>query len=394
MTLIAIDARPATDPHRTGIGVYTDALLRYLPAADPHTEFLAWYLDIRRIGTRPKRFVGRAPNLTERATRIPTRLFGPVSTRLRMPKVEWFAGDADLLVATNFIPPPTRHPERCVLVVHDMAWETLPWSAPHHNPRWRRLFRSALGDCAGVIVPSGAVRDDVLAMSAVRPELVEVVHHGADADAFRPAPPWEVEDVRRRYGIDGSYVLFLGSLEPRKNLENLVAAFGMVETPVALVLAGGRARWAPDYEEQLDRAIGALSEGARDRVIRTGYVTGEDRRALLSGAEILAYPSLQEGFGFPVLEGFAANVPVLTSNTSSLPEVAGDAAILVDPEDPAAIAAGLTQLLDDEDLRNVLRAAGTARVADLTWERCARGTAAVLHRALARSGGEGGASGG
>jgi len=233
-----------------------------------------------------------------------------------------------------------------------------------------------------VIVPSAAVRDDVLAMSAVPPELVDVVHHGADADAFRPAPPWEVEDVRRRYGIDGSYVLFLGSLEPRKNLENLVAAFGTLEHPVTLVLAGGRARWAPDYEDQVDGAIAVLPDGARDRVVRTGYVSGEDRRALLSGAEILAYPSLQEGFGFPVLEGFAANVPVLTSRTSSLPEVAGDAAVLVDPEDPASIASGLSQLLDDEDLRNVLRAAGTARVALFTWERCARGTATVLHRAM------------
>ncbi len=114
---------------------------------------------------------------------------------------------------------------------------------------------------------------------------------------------------------------------------------------------------------------------------RLGYVDDADRRALLSGAEVLAYPSLAEGFGFPVLEGFAANVPVLTSNTSSLPEVAGDAAVLVDPLDPAAIAAGLDELLGDADLRNVLRAAGTARVATYTWQRAARATAAVLRRA-------------
>ena len=117
------------------------------------------------------------------------------------------------------------------------------------------------------------------------------------------------------------------------------------------------------------------------RVIRVGYVEHEERRALLSGAEILAYPSRAEGFGFPVLEGFAANVPVLTSNTSSLPEVAGEAAVLVDPDDPAAIAAGLRELLGDEDLRNVLRAAGTARVASFTWQRSARETAGVLRHA-------------
>jgi glycosyltransferase involved in cell wall biosynthesis len=101
---------------------------------------------------------------------------------------------------------------------------------------------------------------------------------------------------------------------------------------------------------------------------------------LLSGAEVLAYPSLYEGFGFPILEGFAANVPVLTSDRSAMPETAGDAALLVDPGDPSSIAAGLSALLGDDDLRNVLRAAGTARVALLTWERCARATVAVIHR--------------
>jgi glycosyltransferase involved in cell wall biosynthesis len=386
VTLIGIDVRPATDPRRTGIGVYADALVRHLPAADPDTRYVAWYLDVRKLGSRPRRFAPSPPNLRERATRIPTRLFGPVSTRVRLPKVEWFVGDVDLLLATNFVPPPTRHPERCVLVIHDMAWATMPWSAPHHHDRWRRLFSRALDACAGVIVPSAAVRGDVVATTDVDPTIVEVVHHGVDAEAFRPAPPWEVEDVRRRYGVDGSYVVFLGSLEPRKNLVNLIRAFGMLEHPVTLVLAGGKARWTPDHADSVDEAIASLPDPQRERVVLTGYVTGEDRRALLSGAEVLAYPSLQEGFGFPVLEAFAANVPVVTSTTSSLPEVAGDAALLVDPEDPDSIAGGLAQVLGDEDLRNVLRAAGTARVATFTWERCARDTAAVLHRALERAG--------
>jgi glycosyltransferase involved in cell wall biosynthesis len=120
-------------------------------------------------------------------------------------------------------------------------------------------------------------------------------------------------------------------------------------------------------------------------VVRTGYVADADRRALLSGADVMAYPSLYEGFGFPILEAFAANVPVLTSDVSSLPEVAGEAAVLVNPRDPADIARGLTQLLGDDDLRNVLRAAGTARVAAFTWERCARLTVESLRRAHGNS---------
>jgi len=169
-----------------------------------------------------------------------------------------------------------------------------------------------------------------------------------------------------------------------------VRAFGSVAEADAdawLVIAGGRVRWAPEYEAKVERAIASLPAGARARVARAGYVADGERRALLSGAEVLAYPSLYEGFGFPVMEGFAANVPVLTSDRSALPEVAGEAAVLVDPHDPVAIAAGLSQLLGDADLRNVLRAAGTARVATFTWERCARGTVEALRRAHARTAG-------
>jgi glycosyltransferase involved in cell wall biosynthesis len=385
VTLIAIDARSATDQRRTGIGAYADSLVRHLPAGDPGTAFLAWYLDVRGFGRGARRFAGVAPNLTEHATRIPTRAFGPISTRVRMPRIEWFVGDADLLLATNFLPPPTRHPGRCVLVVHDMAWATLPWSAPHHHRRWRRLFDRAIASCAGVIVPTAAVREALLGVYAVAPEVVEVVHHGTDVRSFAPASPSEIERIRIRFGIDGRYVLFLGSLEPRKNLERLITAFGMIEAPISLVLAGQSARWAPEYGQRVDRAVASLPGGARDRVIRTGYVSAEDRRALLSGADVLAYPSIQEGFGFPVLEGFAARVPVVTSRVPALLEVAGDAALLVDPDDPAEIAAGLSEALGDEGRREVLRAAGIARVAGFTWERCARETGAVLRRALDRA---------
>ena len=378
---IVLDARPAVDPRRTGVGMYAEALVRHLPPAMPEDRFVAWYLDVRGLGRRGRRFAGWSRNLSEHASRIPSRVFGPVSSRIGVPRAEWLAGASDLFVATNYLPPPTRS-RGMVLVVHDLAFETMPETAPHHDERWRRSFARCLRRCSAVIVPSEATRLELFAHHDVDHDKVTVVAHGTDADAFSPVPPPEVEAVRARFGIPGPYVVFLGGLEPRKNLERLIQAFGMVEqTDVSLVIVGGAVRWAPAYAAEVDAAVAALSPGARARVVRVGYVDDVDRRALLSGAEILAYPSRAEGFGFPVLEGFAANVPVLTSTTSSLPEVAGDAAVLVDPEDPAAIAGGLRELLEDTDLRNVLRAAGTARVASFTWQRCARETAAVLRRA-------------
>jgi glycosyltransferase involved in cell wall biosynthesis len=381
---VVIDARPALDPRRTGVGHYATAILRHLPPADPSTNYIAWYLDVRGTLSNRRHFNGWARNLKDRATRFPSRVFAPLSVRLGLPRVEWLAGGFDLFLATNFLPPPTSSPG-AVLVVHDLAFERMPDTAPHHNARWRRLFEAALRAAAGVIVPSRATKEDLVRFHGTDPHRVSVIHHGTDAEAFRPAPPGEVDDVRRRFGIDGPYVLFLGGLEPRKNLEPLVRAFGSLADQRAwLVVGGGPVRWAPGYEGLVESAVSSLPRSAERRVIRTGYLTDTDRRALLSGAEVLAYPSLYEGFGFPVLEAFAANVPVLTSNVSSLPEVAGDAAVLVDPTDPEAIARGLDDLLGDEDLRKMLRAAGTARVAGFTWERCARETAGALARAHGR----------
>ena len=384
---VVIDARPALDPHRTGIGLYTAAVLRHVPAADPTSRYVAWYLDVRGTFSNRRWFRGWAPNLSERATRIPTRAFAPVSVRANVPRLEWLAGRFDVAVATNFLPPPTRS-RGVVLVVHDLAFDHHPETAPHHNVRWRGMFDHWLGRAAGVIVPSAATRDDLLRFHEVDPGRIAVVPHGTDAEAFHPAKPDEIAAVRRRHGIGERYVLFLGGLEPRKNLEPLVRAFGqLADVDAWLVIAGGEVRWAPGYAGEVERAIAALPPERRARVVRTGYVADEERRALLSGAEVLAYPSRYEGFGFPVLEAFAANVPVLTSDVSSLPEVAGDAAVLVDPGDATAIAAGLDELLGDADLRNVLRAAGTTRVATFTWERCARLTVAALRAAHERASG-------
>ena len=378
---VVVDARSAVDPRRTGVGRYTRALLRHLPPADPETSYVAWYLDVRGIGTRSRRFAGWSANLVERATRIPTRLFGPMSARVGSPKLEWLAGASDMVFAPNFLPPPTSVRD-VIVVVHDLAFDVIPETAPHQDARWRRRFERSLARAAGVIVPSEAARSDLLRFYGPEPDRVHVIHHGTDAEAFSPASPPEVEDVRRRYRIAGPYIVFLGGLEPRKNLEMLVRAFGMLEDDrYHLVLSGGEVPWVKGYRERIDGVISELPASVANRIVQTGYVSDPDRRSLLSGAEVLAYPSLYEGFGFPILEGFAANVPVLTSDRSAMPETAGNAALLVDPEDAAAIAKGLGQLLGDDDLRNVLRAAGTARVATFTWERCARRTVEVIRRA-------------
>lgn len=380
---IAIDARPALDVRRTGVGHYTRQIIRHLPSADPLPEYVAWYLHARGLFRRRRFFGGVAANLDEHASRFPARAFQPVSWRLGVPRLEWLGLRFDALLATNFLPPPTGS-RGVVLVVHDLAYELFPETAPQMDARWRRRFRRWLRRAAAVIVPSESARRDLLGHhDEADPARVHAIAHGAEP--FAAPPRSEIGRVRARFGIGERYALFLGGIEPRKNLHGLIEAFGRTDTDAWLVIAGGRTNWIPGEADRLAARVDALPQEVRRRIVLTGYVSEPDKRGLLAGAEALAYPSLYEGFGFPVLEAFAAGVPVLTSTASSLPEVAGDAAILVDPHRPDAIADGLERLLGDEGLREGLRRAGRERVRGFTWEDTARRTADVL-KAAGRTG--------
>jgi glycosyltransferase involved in cell wall biosynthesis len=377
---VVVDARPALDGRKTGVGHYTAHLLRALPAAAHGDEITAWYLHARGL-LRPRSFFDGIEGLSERASRFPARVFEPLSSRLGEPRIERFV-DFDVLLATNFLPPATESPG-VVLVVHDLAFRKFPETAPHMDDRWLRRFRFWLGTAARIIVPSSSAARDLAELYDVDPSRIDPIHHGVEAHAFRPASEAAVAEVRRRYGVSGPYVLFVGGIEPRKNLERLVRAFASLRglDEVSLVIAGGPVRWYPEAVEQLTAALEAQPARVRSRVIRTGYVSQADKVALMTDATMMAYPSRYEGFGFPVMEAFAAGLPVLTSNVSSLPEVAGDAAELVDPDDTAAIAAALERMLQDRDLLDNLAAAGVARVSTFTWEATARATVATLRRA-------------
>jgi glycosyltransferase involved in cell wall biosynthesis len=374
---IAIDARPASDAEPTGVGHYTWRMLAHLPAAMPADELVAWH---PHTGGSD---LPRAPNLAEHVSRIPGVL-EPVWRRLEVPRLEGMVR-FDALLAANFLPPPTRS-DAVVLVVHDLAFEVMPEVGPGFGERWRRRFDGWLRRSAEVIVPSANAKADLLQRHRVDEGRLHVIPHGADP--FVAPGDDEVQRVKSGFGIEGPFALFVGGIEPRKNLDALVEAFARVGGPEPwLVIAGGRTYWAPQGTEALRAKVEALPEGIRRRVVLTGYVSDDEKRALLAGATMLAYPSRYEGFGFPVLEGFSAGVPVLTSSAGSLPEVAGDAALLIDPNDVDAIAEGLVRLFGDPALRERLVAAGRGRLATFTWERTAGATAEVLRAAAGRSAG-------
>jgi glycosyltransferase involved in cell wall biosynthesis len=207
-----------------------------------------------------------------------------------------------------------------------------------------------------------------------RPGRRDPARHGSGA-----GPGERVADLRARLGLDGPYLLGLGTVEPRKDLPTLVRAFAALagELPHRLVLAG-LAGWGAG---ELDAAVAA--SGVADRILVPGYVPEADKAALLTGADVFAYPSRYEGFGLPVLEAMACGTPVVTTTGGSLPEVAGDAATLIEPGDADALAAALAKLAADPAARQDAAARGRQRAATFTWEHCATRTAAAYRRAAA-----------
>lgn len=232
-----------------------------------------------------------------------------------------------------------------------------------------------------VITVSESSRRDLIRYLNLLPARLVVVPEGVDP-RFRPVTDGtERRVVRDRYGIEGRYLLYVGGLNARKNVSGLLEAFAMVREhhPDVTLVIGGKRQWQTTEMDQTFRRL-----NLNDTVHFTGYVDDADLPGLYSAAEAFVFPSLYEGFGLPPLEAMACGTPVITSNVSSLPEVVGDAAITVDPNDVANIARGIDRLLTDEVLRSELRQRGFARVARFTWEHAARKTLAVYESVLSR----------
>jgi glycosyltransferase involved in cell wall biosynthesis len=276
---------------------------------------------------------------------------------------------------------PLAHP-RTVVTIHDLGYRAFPEAHPPLARRyldWSTRWSAAVA--RRVIVPSAATARDLIAACGTPPERIVVIPHGYHP-RFRPLGRAEVDAGLARLGIAPPYLLFVGTLQPRKNLARVLAAFEQVAAggwPGKLVLVGQQG-WLSD---PIFAAMGRPGSPAHGRIHLTGYLADADLPIVYNGATGLVFPSLYEGFGLPTLEALACGTPVLTSATSSLPEVVGDAALLVDPLDTDAIAAGLARIVGDGALRADLRRRGLDRARRFTWRRAAERTLAVLE-AVAR----------
>jgi glycosyltransferase involved in cell wall biosynthesis len=285
--------------------------------------------------------------------------------------------EADLVHGPVFVGPLVA-PCPVVITIHDLSFIRFPHLFRPTNRFYLTVMtRLSSGRARRLIAVSEHAASESVRLLGVPREKIDVVYHGVDP-AFRPLPAEEAAAFRRRRQLPEQFILFVGTLEPRKNLERLIEAFARLRPNGAkLVLVGGKG-WL--YED-LFAKVEAL--GLDDAVLFPGYVRSEELPLWYNAASAFAYPSLYEGFGMPVTEAQACGTPVLTSTSSSLPEAAGEGALLVNPEDVDAIASGLARILDDDALRETLTERGLAHARTFNWSRTARETVQVYRRALA-----------
>ncbi len=378
MITIGLDASSIL-PRRTGIGWYTWYLLRELARLESAGERYRVFMNsLRHPFPEDARFLKSDSRFRMRRYRLPGPWLVNAWRKINAPSIDLLNGAVDVFHAPATYIPPQRHGARMATIhdlyfmrrldhCHALGGQYLAESLPR---RAHQLDR--------VIAVSHSTARDVIEYLHIPEDRIRVIHSGVDPRFARPVATTERETLRRRYDLPGEYILALGSLEPRKNLPGLLRAYrllldewGADSAPPPLVLAGATG-WG---NEEMRRVLDELKLAPHVRF--PGYIAEDDLPALYAAARLFAMPSLYEGFGLPVLEAMAAGTPVVTSNNSSLIEIAGEAAWTVDAEAPAAIAEALQSALTDETARATFIQAGRQRATRFSWAECARQTRAV-----------------
>jgi glycosyltransferase involved in cell wall biosynthesis len=349
---IALDATYTVSQEPTGIAVYSEKLLRELLSIYPSVEFLLCY--------RPKQFF---ESLRKSHSLLCPYGFPNAARRLLLPPLRSF--DADVFHALN--QRVDRRPAKYVVTTfHDLFVMTSEYSSGEFRTRFTRQARQAAANSDLIVTVSQFTASQVRDLLHVPEERIRVIPHGVD-------PVGQLDPSARE-----KIILFVGVLQIRKNVERLVRAFERVPADWRLVLAGSTTGFgAPRILDTIERST------ARERIEITGYVPQDRLRDLYRRASVFAFPSLDEGFGIPVLDAMAWGLPVLTSSRSALPEVAGRAAMLVDPMREEEIAAGLFRLATDESLRDEMNTLSLQQASQFTWRKAAEATY-ELYKELAR----------
>jgi glycosyltransferase involved in cell wall biosynthesis len=382
---IVVDGFPLRRPS-AGIRTYTYELLRHFVSIAPGDEvFLAdFYVPLQEAQLSTK---GDPHRFREAFESLRARVPGwfalmPLAVRDRINRRRLRAFGTDIYFGTNFTGT-FAPPAKTVITIHDLCHVHFPGATSRRTLRHlRKRLRTDADRADAIFADSAATRADVLEFLGMPEQKVHIVYPGV-GEEFRPVTDQDrLDKVSARYGLPSRFILFVGTVEPRKNLVRLIEAFRLLchapQFTHSLVIVGGKG-WA---DQPIYQALGPLQAGGR--AVLTGRVEQDDLPFIYNLADVFVLPSLCEGFGIPVIEAMACGTPVVTSHSSCLPEVAGGAAVLVDPSSAESIAAGIRRVVEDAVSRKQLRQKGLARARDFSWERAARQALDVFHQLTGR----------
>jgi glycosyltransferase involved in cell wall biosynthesis len=359
---VVIDAQPLLEP-LAGIGRCTSSILKALARIDSRNQYYLYYgASFRQSRAALPHF--DSPNFHRKLIRCPGRVFRFLTEKLKVLPVGSLLGNYDLYHGLNYHVPRVAFPS--IVNIYDLSYLLFPqYFTRKRLNDIRGKVASSIKRADKILTGSESAKADIVNFLKVPGKRIKVTPFGVE-ETFKPQSSEEVSLIRKKHNLPERFILFVGTIEPRKNIISLLRAYHkLVRSDVGLVIAGGHG-W---LFEEIFREVSRLN--LREKVMFPGRVSETDLPALYSAASVFVYPSVYEGFGFPPLEAMACGVPVIVSNTSSLPEIVGDAGILVNPEDSSEIAEAIRSVLDDDSKRENMRTKGIERAKRFSWEKCA-----------------------
>ncbi len=362
---IVIDAQSLLEP-MAGIGRCTISMLKALGQVDSTNQYYLYYgASFRQKRSSLPHFDN--PNFHKKLLKFPGRIFRFLTEKTHLIPIGTFFRGYDIYHGLNYYVPALNLPS--IVNIYDLSYILFPQCFTRkrlNDIRWK--VASSIKRAGRIITGSESAKADIVNLLGVPEEKVRVICFGVE-DTFNPKRGGEIAAFRKKYRFPEKFVLFVGTIEPRKNIKKLIHAYNKLNLKDTGLVIAGRCGWL--FEETF-REVKKLNLG--DRVFFPGHIPEIDLPLLYSSASVFVFPSIYEGFGFPPLEAMACGTPVISSNTSSLPEIVGSAGILINPEDENKLAEAIESVLEDNVKREEMAAKGLEQAKLFSWEKCAKET--------------------
>ena len=400
---IAIDIRPLLEEKHTGVQEYLTGLLGQFLKLDRKNEYIFFYSVQKKIKNQKSKIKNIIQSMSSRTIedskikhiQIPNKFLNISLKFFNRPYLDKLVGGVDVFFTPNMNFVPVSKNCRKVITFHDLSFERHPDFFSLKRRLWHKFInpKKQAKTANAIIAVSQSTKDDLVELYKIQPEKIKVIYSGINKQSQKPKAESrnyksKIKSIQNKYHLPEKFILYLGTIEPRKNIVGLIKAFELLKSnfpknlpnplykkgnnKYKLVIAGPKGWLYKDVFDSMRK-----SKYKKD-IIFTGFIDQKDKQYFYELAELFVYPSFYEGFGFPPLEAMAQGAPAITSNISSLPEAIGDAAIMIDPYNINEIAQAMEMVLTDEALREKLKEKGIKQVEKFSWQKCARETLEIL----------------